>query len=1230
MLLPVAVGILFAELWALSVILLVAHRLSPRLGLTPLLFVLGVSVGVLQFPPEQYLKIEWAGRTTALATSSFVFLPAILLGLLIIYVINGTTQARTVLLSIVGVTLLAAVFRFFPPLRPSEGEAALTVSGAGPNLRILIASAIALIADMYVLVLSYQWLSNLRRRYPSRLAGVLALMAGLWCDGLLFASAAYAGLADFWSKLAFNLAGKTLSGVALAPFIIIYFHRFVRSFPDSAATVSRPVGDIFTRSLKWEEQARYDQNLLDTLLQINHLVTRTTDLQTLLEGTCRLLVINRNYLLVWINIPSKQKAFFAGLQNAYLREALIGAERKVPADALWENVCCGGRPVIIADIARHKENPPWKKVALQNGGRSLGIFPLYQGETLLGMLGVMAAFPNAFDAEEIRLLQELADDLANALTDLETRQQQAILFTAAETMLDGLIVTDLEGNLLYANPAVQNRLPPPRQDLKNLNIRQFFAADNGKKVFETYRQALLEQGTLTAEFDFKDVDGQQTYIAVRAAPVYDSNHQPVQIVISIRDITRRRQYEHQMMTLNQLITELVQIRDLKVLLKNLLVASTELMQAWAAAIFLTIPGSQAVEETLHYNISDEYIQRIKQDYRGLPGEQAWKTLQPVAVADVLNDPVFESRIHFMAEYGVRALLILPLIYQEQPLGALTIYHNQPHVFMEDELQLGLTLAHTLSIAIQNARLYQSEHNQRQLAEALARAAASLNRLLDPDEVLDTILEQVLRVTGCQSANILLVEGDHARLARAMGYEAIPNHFRAGGEKGIQLSIPTFQHMISTRQPLLIPDTRQDKRWTQIEGTEWIRSHAGVPLQVGEHVVGFLCVDSELPGFVTAEMTHRLQALADYAATAIHNARLYSQLQTYANVLEDRVRQRTAELKAAKERIEGILTSVPEAVFVLDEKNRPVHANQAGEALMLLALQKEIDLFSPNFLAQLRDSNLPAERAVLEFGGHAYQALISPLTAQETQGGLVIVFRDVTRFRELDQMKTRFVSDVSHELRTPLTNLMLYLDLLSALDDLNRGSHYLQTLKRETQRLSHLIEDLLTISRLEAGRVEIASRPTEINRLLTDLVSDRQMLAQSRELTLRFEPSANLPMAMADPNLLNQAVSNLLTNAIHYTPSGGSITISTALEQDEQATWVTVRVADTGVGIPAEELPHVFERFYRGAASRQTGSPGTGLGLAIAREIITRLNGHISVESKPGVGSTFTLWLRAVL
>ena len=232
-----------------------------------------------------------------------------------------------------------------------------------------------------------------------------------------------------------------------------------------------------------------------------------------------------------------------------------------------------------------------------------------------------------------------------------------------------------------------------------------------------------------------------------------------------------------------------------------------------------------------------------------------------------------------------------------------------------------------------------------------------------------------------------------------------------------------------------------------------------------------------------------------------------------------------------------------------------------------------------------------------------------------------------RLTELDHMKDQFVSSVSHELRTPLANVKLYLQLLTR-GRPDKYEDYLQTLLRETRRLEKLIDDLLELSRLDLKVTAFDLEPADVNYLTAELVQDRILMAADRGLLIDCQLAAVPLLALVDPPRFTQVISNLMTNALNYTPTGGLVTLSTATQLQEEAAWVTVVVRDTGRGIPPQEVPYLFERFFRGAVSRQAGIPGTGLGLAICKEIVEQMGGRITVASEPGQGAAFTVWLRS--
>jgi PAS domain S-box-containing protein len=328
-----------------------------------------------------------------------------------------------------------------------------------------------------------------------------------------------------------------------------------------------------------------------------------------------------------------------------------------------------------------------------------------------------------------------------------------------------------------------------------------------------------------------------------------------------------------------------------------------------------------------------------------------------------------------------------------------------------------------------------------------------------------------------------------------------------------------------------------------------------------------------------------------------------------------------------------------AVIVLDAERRLVDVNPAGRSLLGDSSSSQIGQPLVDILPQMSTRRLSLDSTeytmsvTLDFEGkeHWYDLHIAPLySGSDRIEGWVLSFYDVTELRiakqraeAADAAKSQFISNVSHELRTPLTNIKLYTNLLKIGNETKREA-YLNVLFRETARLQKLIEDLLHISRLDLEQVQFKPKRTNVNTLMKTLVEDRRQLFAARGLSLSFR-SDPLPSVRADPALLEQVITNLLTNAMNYTVEG-SVTVRTAQTDEKENAWITIAVEDTGLGIAEEELPNLFDRFYRGHSSEETRVPGTGLGLAISQRIAELHKGRLTCESELGEGSIFTLWL----
>jgi signal transduction histidine kinase len=276
------------------------------------------------------------------------------------------------------------------------------------------------------------------------------------------------------------------------------------------------------------------------------------------------------------------------------------------------------------------------------------------------------------------------------------------------------------------------------------------------------------------------------------------------------------------------------------------------------------------------------------------------------------------------------------------------------------------------------------------------------------------------------------------------------------------------------------------------------------------------------------------------------------------------------------------------------------------------------------VADTRPREVPAVQERLASVASQLSLALERMRGVEREHQLVDSLRDQNeQLAELDRMKNRFVSSTSHELRTPLTSMVGYLELLlgGEAGELNEDQqHFLEIVSRNCDRLNRLVDDVLFVGRADSDRLVLEPSTVDVAELARAQVESQLAAAQAKELDLRLEAHDGVPDITGDVTRLTQVIDNLLTNSIKFTPSGGTVTVAVTADDDH----IRLSVRDTGVGIPADEVPRIFERFFR--ASTTAAISGTGLGLPIVQTIAEAHGGTISVESEVGKGTAFSVEL----
>jgi PAS domain S-box-containing protein len=550
---------------------------------------------------------------------------------------------------------------------------------------------------------------------------------------------------------------------------------------------------------------------------------------------------------------------------------------------------------------------------------------------------------------------------------------------------------------------------------------------------------------------------------------------------------------------------------------------------------------------------------------------------------------------------IASLLAIPV--PGEVSGLVLVLFREERIFSRDDLELAQQVTAAARGALDRSRLFEAERSARSLSQRLARTGSLLATELDPAAVLEAIVSEAIALLDADAAALMALEDDELVVTAAAGDGADEALGARSSSTGWAAG-----DAIHSRAPVAYEDTAASE---VVAGSDVLlefghRAYLGVPLAGREgSLQGLLAVYSSRPRAWREEEKEALVALAANASVALSNAELY---------------QRVA---VEREQSLAILANIADGIVAVDREGHVVLWNRAAEEVTGVPASEAVGRTPVQVLQRDLESPFGGvnRQVAISRGDREVWLSLSEAIMRDPAGavaGRIFAFRDISDEHAVEQMKSDFVSTVSVELRTPLTSIYGFAQTLLR-EDVAFGEPerrtFLEFISRESERLTTIVSALLSVARLDTGDVAVSLRPTDVGSVVSEVVSTAGVPDDARRIVADVDGQE--VAAQADPEKLRQVLDQLVSNAVKYSPRGGTVTVSARRRQDA----VEVAVADEGVGIPLSERERIFTKFYKAG-----GGQGTGLGLFIAQGLVREMGGRISVDSEEGRGSRFAFEL----
>lgn len=601
-------------------------------------------------------------------------------------------------------------------------------------------------------------------------------------------------------------------------------------------------------------------------------------------------------------------------------------------------------------------------------------------------------------------------------------------------------------------------------------------------------------------------------------------------------------------------------------------------------------------------------------------------------------------------FKANIILVLPLIVQKDLIGVITLHSSLPELV--NDIDLIKTIVQQGAIAIENGRLYDKVQHlnqtletriaartmelvqEKERLEAMYQISTFLTKTLDVDCLMTEVLSHMATVVQAQDGTILLTTPSNEELVYGAKLKPIKTQLLTN------LDELFGEIVLADHQLILVDDLHHDVRWTV--NADSMRSVIALPLLVGDDLQGVLIFTHHEPYKFTFDHSRLLETVASQIATAIHNAQLHNQVTEQTLHLSQMLHAQKVETTQKQ----TILTAIADGVVASDLNGDIILVNPVATEILgktdvdllgepITVIFEIFDLADQAkilaYMSVLKEQGslsqtdlLGMEEIILELKSRIISARVTLAIAEaeyEEVTGIVVVLRDITKEVQAAKAKSEFVSMVSHELRIPMTSIKGYVKMLQqevggTVTAEQQG--FLDVIERNVSRLALLINDLLDISRIEAGKITLKLAPVDLNQAIQEVVDTLHISAEEKGLQLTFESVPDLEQVWADKDRVVQILTNLIGNSIAYTVAG-RVEIQFKSRPDN----IQIDIIDTGVGISSEAMSHIFERFYRADDKVVQARGGTGLGLPIVKTLIEMHGGRIWVNSEVGQGSTFS-------